>query len=159
MLDPAPARSLSRELLAQVAWLTPNETEAGQLLDASRSLKTDLARAEHLLQLGPRGVVLKQGARGALLATQDGLRCSVPAFAVPVADTTAAGDAFNAGLAVGLMRDMSTREALRYAVAAAALSVTRRGAQSSMPDAEDVRSLMQKSDGRQKASPPEECGS
>lgn len=153
MLDPAPACSLPQELLAQLAWLTPNETEAGQLLGGSRSFETDLARAEHLLQLGPHGVVLKLGARGAFLAAQDGLRCSMPAFAIPVVDATAAGDAFNAGLAVGLMRGMCTREALRYATATAALSVTRRGAQSSMPHATEVRGLIDKN------SPPEVRGS
>jgi ribokinase len=160
MLDPAPACSLPRELLAQLAWLTPNETEAGQLLGSSRSFETDLARAEHLLQLGPRGVVLKQGPRGALLATQDGLHCSMTAFAVPVVDATAAGDAFNAGFAVGLLRGESACEALRYATAAATLSVTRRGAQSSMPHAEEVRSLLEKNaDQQQKTSATEERGS
>jgi ribokinase len=131
MLDPAPVCSLPRELLTRVDLLTPNEIEAGQLLGVAPSLETDLARAEYLLQLGPRAVVLKQGARGALLATDDALRCSMPAFEVPVVDTTAAGDTFNAGFAVGLMRGMSPRGALRYATAAASLSLTRGGAQSS----------------------------
>jgi ribokinase len=150
MLIPRP--SLPRELLTRVDRLTP-KIEAGQLLGAAPSLETGLARAEYLLQLGPRAVVLKQGARGARLATVDALRCSMPAFEVPVVDATAAGDTFNAGFAVGLMRGMSPREALRYATAAASLSVTRRGAQSSMPNAEAVSRLLGKS------ARPEECGS
>lgn len=112
-----------------------------------------ILRAEDLLQLGRRGVVLKRAGRGALLATYDALRCSMPALPVLVMNTTAAGDAFNAGCAVRIMRGMSPREALRYATAAGALSVMQRGAQSSAPDAEEVRSLIQKS------APSEECGS
>jgi ribokinase len=107
MLDPAPVCSLPRELLTRVEWLTPNEIEAGQLLGAAPSLETDLARAEYLLQPERRGVVLRRAGRGDLLAAQDGLRCSMPALPVPAMDTTPAGDAFNAGCAVGLMCAMS----------------------------------------------------
>lgn len=98
VLDPAPARPLSPSLLRCVDWLTPNETETCILLGHSpRELsQVDMEdRANKLLQLGSRNVVLKLGARGCYLALADGTRKLVPAFNVHAVDTTAAGDAFN----------------------------------------------------------------
>jgi ribokinase len=145
MLDPAPARALSRKILRQVAYLTPNETEACALCGIpNRDLNQAAARecAEELLGKGSANVVVKMGGRGAFVATRDGLRSMVPSFKVKVVDSTAAGDAFNGGMAVALMRGMAIEEAVRFGAAVAAVSVTRAGAQPAMPSEGDVNQLL-----------------
>src|SRR5262249_17611179 len=103
ILDPAPARSLPAELLEQVAWLTPNQTEIVQcLLDRPRS-EEPFEMVEALVKRVGCGVVLKMGSRGAYLATRSGIRQQFDAFRVKAIDTTAAGDAFNGAFAVALM--------------------------------------------------------
>lgn len=146
MLDPAPARPLSDSLLASVDWITPNETETQLLLNLDESdLGPDAATraAEALLDRGPRNVVLKMGERGAFLAESNGNRTFIPAYAVKAVDTTAAGDAFNGAFAVGLMLGKSSKESARFASAVAAISVTRHGAQPSMPSAEEVERFIE----------------
>jgi ribokinase len=145
MLDPAPARPLSRKILRQVTYLTPNEAETCALCGIpTRDLNLATARecATELLGKGSANVVIKMGRRGAFLATSDGLRCMVPSFKVKVVDSTAAGDAFNGGLAVGLMRGMAVQGAVRFGAAVAGVSVTRAGAQPAMPSEQDVNKLM-----------------
>jgi ribokinase len=145
MLDPAPARALPAELLRRLAWVTPNSTETGVLLgikNSSDDIENAPELAEALLARGPRGVVLKMGGHGAYLATSDGLCAHVPAFKVNAVDTTAAGDAFNGGFAVGLARGMKPAEAARFASAVAAISVTRKGTQPSMPTLNEVEALL-----------------
>lgn len=147
ILDPAPARPLGAELLAHADWITPNETEAMQLAGTSSSAATPAAirkLAEGLLRLGPRNVLLKLGERGAYVATGDGLRTMIPAYAVKAVDTTAAGDAFNGGFAVALARGSCPAEAARFASAVAAISVTRRGALPSLPTQDEVDSFLAK---------------
>jgi ribokinase len=143
ILDPAPARPLSRELLRQVDILTPNESEALLLLarPAARVSVNDApALAEALLRLGPRAVILKLGDQGCFYS--DGrTSCHQPAFPVEARDTTAAGDTFNAALAVALAEGKGIPTALRFANAAAAISVTRMGAQSSAPARAEVDAL------------------
>jgi ribokinase len=145
MLDPAPAQPLSDELLQRAAWITPNSTEAATLLhlDAGDSLESAQSRAERLLARGARGVVLKMGEQGVYLATADGLRVHVPAFAVMAVDTTAAGDAFNAGFAVALSEGRDPAAAARFASAVAGISVTRHGAQPSLPTRDEVEAFLQ----------------
>ncbi|MBN9660464.1 MAG: ribokinase [Acidobacteria bacterium] len=144
ILDPAPAQRLPDRLLALVDVLTPNESEACILLDRAPARVTfaeapEIARA--LRGLGPKAVVLKLGEQGCFYS--DGEReLAVPGFAVTAVDTTAAGDTFNAGLAVALAEDRTISEALRFANAAAALSVTRLGAQASAPSREEVDSFI-----------------
>src|SRR3954468_19558230 len=107
MLDPAPARPIARSLLRRVTYLTPNETEAATLCGAAfGALTPQNARdyAEKLLKSGAANVIIKMGGRGAYVASADGLRTMVPGFRVSVVDSTAAGDAFNGGLAVALMK-------------------------------------------------------
>jgi ribokinase len=87
-------------------------------------------------------VVIKMGAQGAFVAAADGTREMVPSFAVKAVDSTAAGDAFNAGFAVSLLRGKTPREAARYASAVAAISVTRKGAQPSMPSGREVERFL-----------------
>ena len=144
ILDPAPARPLSRDLLGAVDILTPNESEALILLGrppARVSTADAPALAAALRGLGAKAVVLKLGDQGCVF--DDGERpLYVPAFAVEVTDSTAAGDTFNGALAVALAEEMPMRGALRFASAAAAISVTRDGAQSSLPTRAEVESFL-----------------
>ena len=143
MLDPAPARELPLSLLRRISWITPNESEAQELLKRKISSDNDYyAAAQDLLSRGPQNVVLKIGSRGSLVAQHDGLRKMVPAFAVEAVDTTAAGDAFNGGFSVGLMKGMNAVESARFASAVAAISVTRPGAQPSMPVLQEVEEFI-----------------
>jgi ribokinase len=150
VFDPAPARELPASLFQQVAWFTPNETEAAFFLGTSNGIKPRAGPdrvAQMLLQKGARGVVLKMGSRGAYLASANGLRGSIRPFPVEAIDTTAAGDAFNGAFATGLMLQMGALEGARFAAAAAAISVTRAGAQPSMPRMEEVEQLIERSGG------------
>jgi ribokinase len=145
MLDPAPARRLSRKMLRHVTYLTPNESEICALcgipsLDLNVATVAELAQT--LLGSGAANVIIKMGSQGAYVAGADGLRRMVPAFKVRVIDSTAAGDAFNGGLAVALMRGMQLEEAVRFVGTVGALSVTRAGAQPAMPTAHEVSHLL-----------------
>ena len=141
ILDPAPARPLPAELLRNVDFLTPNETETLALLgepDLSMDVDSDVERAAgQLLALGPRSVILKLGARGCLVATE-GRSIREPGFEVSAVDTTGAGDVFNGAFATAMAEGKTVRQAARFANAAAALSVTRPGAQSSVPSRQRV---------------------
>lgn len=145
MLDPAPAKPLTADLLRRITWLTPNETEAEQLFGVSLADATeqDLRKlADEVLSSGPRNLILKLGARGAYVATSSGERFLLPAIPVQVVDTTAAGDCFNGAFAHSLRRGDGAVTAGRFAIAASALSVTRRGAQPSMPSGREVLSFL-----------------
>lgn len=143
MLDPAPARDLPLSLLRRTSWITPNESEVQELLKRKISSDNDYyAAAQDLLSRGPKNVLLKIGSRGSLVAQHDGLREMVPAFPVDAVDTTAAGDAFNGGFSVGLMKGMNVVESARFASAVAAISVTRPGAQPSMPVLQEVEEFI-----------------
>lgn len=144
MLDPAPARPLSRELLERVDLLTPNESEACLLLGRPPGRLTfeeapEVAAA--LLAMGPRAVILKLGELGCFFADAERSLAS-PGFAVEARDTTAAGDTFNGALAVALAEGMALERALEFANAAAALSVTRLGAQASIPTRAEVDAFL-----------------
>lgn len=137
ILNPAPARALPDEMLQDVI-ITPNETEAAILTGQSVTTPTQIeSAARALLARGVRAVVITLGERGALWATRAQMQI-VPAFRVQAVDTTAAGDAFNGGLAVALARGEEMAAAIRYASAVAALSVTRFGAQPSLPSRVEV---------------------
>ncbi len=140
ILDPAPAQALPSGLLALVDFLTPNQTEAALLLGSNREVEsyTDAEQAvQELLERGPSTVILKLGSLGAVVATR-GAVYRVPGFPVTAVDSTAAGDTFNGALAVALAESRSLEEAVRFANAAGAISVTRRGAQSSIPRRAEV---------------------
>ena len=145
MLDPAPARELPASLLRRVSWLTPNETETCQLLKTNLDDNEQSANtaADQLLSRGVKNVVLKLGSRGCVIAQQSIPKQRVAAFRVNAVDTTAAGDAFNAGFAVGLISGYSALESGVFASAVAALSVTRPGAQPSMPPSDEVEKFLQ----------------
>lgn len=131
MLDPAPARPLPTSLLREVDILTPNEGEAATLRPTAPR-DDPAAQAEALKAMGPGQVCLKLGAKGFYLDR------TYPAFQVDAVDTTAAGDVFNAALAVALLEGRP----LAFAAAAAAVSVTRKGAQPSAPSTEEVEMLL-----------------
>jgi ribokinase len=146
ILDPAPAQPIPCEVLASITWFTPNETEAEFYaggIHPELNAESPLCRAEAFLKTGVRSVALKLGARGVLIAPGDSASAILPGVVVHAVDTTAAGDAFNGAFATALMRGMKPLEAGRFACAAAAISVTRRGAQSSMPGYEAVMRLLQ----------------
>jgi len=135
ILDPAPAQALPEPLLQHVDILTPNESEALRLLGRppARILPADAAEmAASLRRRGPKTVIVKLGEQGCYLDS-GAVQSHVPGFTVAVQDTTAAGDTFNAALAVALAEGAALEHALRFANAAAAISVTRPGAQTSAP--------------------------
>jgi ribokinase len=144
MLDPAPARELPETLLRRLTWITPNETETEELLRTKHDGGEQgfEAAAERLLDCGVRNVLLKLGCRGCLVAQAHLAKERVPAFSVNAVDTTAAGDAFNAGFAVGLMRGFTAARSAVFASAVAAISVTRSGAQPSMPTLAEVHAFL-----------------
>ncbi|MGQ9493557.1 MAG: ribokinase [Anaerolineae bacterium] len=141
VLNPAPAQPLPADVLALVDVLTPNEGEVSLLARQQLVQATTLADAEAsarcLIEQGVKVVIVTLGARGALIVTPD-FQQLVPGFAVDVVDTTAAGDAFNGGLAVALADGKSLAEAVRFANACGALAATKMGAQPSLPTANEV---------------------
>jgi ribokinase len=142
LLNLAPARRLSGAALAKLAYLAVNETEAEFLTGRNVASDHDVEEAAGaLLAMGPGTVVLTLGVRGAYVSTE-GLRSLVPGFAVEAVDTTAAGDVHCGALAVALVEGRPVLEAVRFANAAAALSVTRLGAQPSAPRRQDIEALL-----------------
>jgi len=142
VLNPAPARELSAALLKRVSILTPNETEA-EILTGIR-VTDDVAAARAAAKLRARGVrtvILTLGARGAFVSDASG-ETLVRGFKVRAVDTTAAGDMFNGALAVALGEGRPLDHAVRFAHAAAALSVTRAGAQPSAPTRSRIDALV-----------------
>jgi ribokinase len=143
MLDPAPARRLPASLMNRATWITPNEVEMYHLLEAADSNLEEKNVAERLAALGVSNVVLKLGVRGVLLKEQNEPSIMVPGFSVNAVDTTAAGDAFNGAFAVGLVSGESAARSAEFANAVAAISVTRPGAQPSMPSRGEVEIFLQ----------------
>ena len=145
ILDPAPARVLPDEIYPLVDIITPNETELLILTKKNKSINHTVKEMYHaahlLLQKGVGQVIIKAGKEGAhIIDGQDIIRIS--GYKVNAIDTTAAGDTFNAALAVSLAQGLEITECVRFANAAAALSTTAKGAQSAMPSMEKVRDLM-----------------
>ncbi len=145
MLDPAPARELPTALLRSITWITPNETETQELLKTNTENGDPdfYAAADRLVDCGVKNVLLKLGSRGCLVAQAASTKEHTPAFSVDAVDTTAAGDAFNAGFAVGLMRGLTVAGSAALASAVAAISVTRPGAQPSMPTLDEVNRFLE----------------
>lgn len=141
ILNPAPApdQKIPSNILVKIGFITPNKTELANIttnLGYHRnepSTKTDIMnRAKSLIELGVQNVIVTLGVEGSLLINQNEL-LEIPAFRVQAIDTTAAGDCFNGSLAVALVEGKTTLDAIRFASAAAAISVTRMGAQPSLP--------------------------
>jgi ribokinase len=144
VLDPAPAPEQMPSALCEVDVITPNVGEA-EMITGSRTgeERADKNIALDLIARGAKAAVLKLGSRGSMVVTADGHMSRVPAYEVDIVDTTAAGDAFTAALAVAVATGRSLREAAKFANAAGALACTRLGAQSAMPTAAEVGMLMQ----------------
>lgn len=142
ILNPAPAQPLPDSLLRQVTLVTPNEGEAEHLTGIPIGDEAALGRAAGVLhRRGVPGVLITLGARGVFVSAE-GASELIPAFAVQAVDTTAAGDVFNGTLAVALGEGRPLRDAVRFAAAAAALAVTRPGAQASAPARAEIDTLL-----------------
>ncbi|HUF10626.1 MAG TPA: ribokinase [Rhodothermales bacterium] len=142
VLNPAPAAELPDELLQKVDYLTPNELEAEKLSGvAVRDLDSAEQAALRLLARGVRNVIVTLGATGALRVHKDGVQFAA-APVVDAVDSTAAGDAFNGAFARALSWRWAASEALEFAVYAASFSVTRPGAQPSLPSLNDLISFI-----------------
>lgn len=138
VLNPAPAQVLSDELLSNLHIITPNETEA-EILTGIK-VQDEISAKEAALKLIEKGldtVIITLGAKGAYVLSKE-LDELVPSAKVEAVDTTAAGDTFNGALVVGLAEEMPLKEAILFANKAAALSVTKMGAQASAPSREDI---------------------
>jgi ribokinase len=142
ILNPAPFRQGDEACFGNVDVLVPNELEAALFAGVDPQERQDwTVVASRLQSLGPKTVVITLGSEGALAASDEGTQ-HVPAFPVEAVDTTAAGDAFVAALAVALLPGPPLPEAVRFASAAGALAVTSAGAQPSLPRASEVEALM-----------------
>lgn len=140
---PAPGHPLPDALLAMIDILTPNETEAAVLSGTTVNTLEDAQRAATLLKAkGVGQVIITMGSKGALVAT-DSAPCIVAAIKVAVVDTTGAGDAFNGGLATALAEGQDLMQAVRFANATGALSVTKLGTAPSMPYRHVIERLLQ----------------
>jgi ribokinase len=146
VLNPAPARALQPAVLQNVEILTPNEAEAKVLLGHRPEAGIQASQlARELLRLGPKNVVVTRGERGAFIATQAWEK-EVPAIKVPTVDTTGAGDAFNAGLAVALAHGTDLEAAVNFAVITGGLAVTKDGVVPALPRLAEVLAYCKQSE-------------
>jgi ribokinase len=142
ILNPAPPVDFPHELLKLVDVCLPNESELAALTGLEgKSLDEVQTAAESLRRKGPRAVVVTLGERGAFLLDDDGTEL-IPGHRVQAVDTSGAGDAFAAGLAVAMGEGKTLRQAARFASAVAALSVTRPGTQASFPTRAEVERII-----------------
>jgi len=143
ILDPAPMPKCLSPSICEVDVITPNVTEAEMLTGTKTGEeKADMNIALDLIARGAKAAVLKLGSRGSMVVTADGHMARVRAYNVDIVDTTAAGDAFTAALAVCVGEGKPLLEAAKFANAAGALACTRLGAQSAMPTRHEVAMLM-----------------
>lgn len=142
ILNPAPSQILPDNLLEKISIITPNQTEAEQLTGIPvANIEDALNAGEILLKKGVQCAIITLGAKGALVITKEFFEV-ISSIKVTAVDTTAAGDTFNGALAVELANGNNIRDAIRFANAAAALSVTRMGAQTSIPNRIEVEQLL-----------------
>lgn len=128
LLNPAPTVKLEKEILGMVDYLTPNETELSILTDMPTGTDEEvIAAAKELLSHGTQTIIATLGSRGALIATNENIEI-VSGYKVKAVDTVAAGDSFNGAFAVALMEGKTLQEAVKFANAMGALTVTEKGA-------------------------------
>jgi len=143
ILNPAPAAELDDDIFTLCDYLTPNETEAGELTGVAVQTVEDARKAADILvDRGVGSVVITLGAQGALLHTKTQSEHIAAIVAGPVVETTGAGDAFNGGMATGLAQGLHPLEAVRLGCATAGISVTRPGTAPSMPSMAEVQELL-----------------
>ena len=142
--DPAPKEKTDIDWLVGIDFLTPNETEFKYLKD-NVDIKADTFEKEALKfkeKAKIKNLIIKRGNKELIIVNNENGIIKVKPFKVKAVDTTAAGDIFNAGLAVALSEGLSLEEAARYGSAAAAVSVTKKGAQSSIPNKDEIAEMM-----------------
>ncbi|MFE8046175.1 ribokinase [Brenneria goodwinii] len=143
ILNPAPACELPDELLSLVDIITPNETEAQRLTGIAVRTEEDAARASRVLHdKGIATVLITLGSRGVWLS-EEGNGQRIPGYPVQAVDTIAAGDTFNGALVTALLENQPMSAAVKFAHAAAAIAVTRPGAQPSVPWREEIDAFLQ----------------
>ena len=148
ILNPAPVADAAAvlKLLPLIDVLTPNEHELADLAGMPvASYESAVAAARQLQSVGARQIILTLGGLGAAAVDERGTACHIAPVPVAAVDATAAGDCFCGALAVALTEGKSLFIAARFATAAAAISVTRRGAQPSLPRREEIDELLRKS--------------
>ena len=138
ILNPAPARSLPDSLLSNIDIITPNQTEAEYLTGIKVTDESSARTASEVLHTkGVKTVIITMGRQGAFLSTAEKYKL-IPGYSVKATDTTAAGDTFNGAMVVALAEGRDIESAICFAHGAAALSVTRPGAMTSIPDRDDI---------------------
>lgn len=142
ILNPAPAAQLTEDLLKHVNLLTPNETELETLSGCQTDSQQGIEEgAKVLLRQGVRALLVTLGEKGCLYVRQEKGRILsqlYAAYPVQAVDSTAAGDSFNGALALALSQGKTMDESIRYGMLAGALTVTREGAQTSLPTIRDI---------------------
>ncbi|MCU4412539.1 ribokinase [Acinetobacter sp. WU_MDCI_Axc73] len=142
ILNPAPAQALTSEFLNLIDIITPNETEAEQLTGVKINNLDDAQHAADILhQYGIKTVVITLGAEGVWLS-EFGQGQLIPAFKVDAVDSIAAGDTFNGAFATALLEGQSNQQAAKFANAAAAIAVTRYGAEPSIPNRAEIDTFL-----------------
>ena len=142
ILNPAPMQPLPEELLRKITILTPNETEAESLTGITVTDKKTAEEAASILhRKGVPIVIITMGAKGVYLSAP-ACKKMIKSFKVKAVDSTAAGDVFNGALATALSQEIGLLEAIRFAIAAAAISVTRLGAQPSVPTRKEIEKML-----------------
>ncbi|MCL2744834.1 MAG: ribokinase [Planctomycetaceae bacterium] len=142
VLDPAPAKPIPKEILKQITYIKPNENEATVLTGiAVKDVESAKAAGQWFLDAGVQAAVITLGREGAVVVQKDSA-VHLPGYSVKAVDSTAAGDAFSGALCFGLARGEELLQAAKTASAAAAISVTRAGAQPSLPTPEELKAFL-----------------
>ncbi|MCJ8341475.1 MAG: ribokinase [Cetobacterium sp.] len=138
ILNPAPGRILSREIIEYSDFIIPNESELELLTGLKTNNENNIKKAGNiLLDMGVKGLLITMGSKGSLYMTKDE-NTFYPAYKVKALDTTAAGDSFIGGFVTGLSKGLQIKDAINLGTKVAAISVTRRGAQTSLPTLDEV---------------------
>ncbi len=144
ILNPAPAQKIDPAFINKVDYIIPNETEASVLANEEvKNLEDAEKVSEMLLNQGYKNVIITLGEKGVVYRNHERFEHFIP-YKVKAVDATAAGDSFIGSFAFGLSNDMSIDQAIKLAVAASALTVTKLGAQPSLPTMEEVEALRKK---------------